>query len=374
MRILHLIHSEGVYGAELILLYLAREQQQRGHQAIIGSMRDPGTPETPFEALAASWGLTVVPIRIAPRPTPAVIRSLLRTIRSLQAEVLHSHGYKADILLGPVRRDARPPMVSTLHGWTASRRFSLLWLYERLDQWALGRVDAVVVVTRAMLRLPALRSAAAEKVHLIENGIPALETRMADLALRRAAEVPRTLVELTRRRPTLVAIGRLSGEKGFANLIDAFAQANRERGDTHQLLIIGEGPERDALAQRIAALGLQERVTLAGYVEGADRLLEKAAGFVMSSLTEGMPLVLMEALQWGVPIVATSVGAIPELLQEGRTGELVAPDDVESLARGLSAIMGHAASAPAEPGAGLPSHFSSGRMAHDYLRLYEAIT
>ena len=76
MRILHLIHSEGIYGAELILLYLAREQQQRGHQPIIGSMRDPGTPETPFEALAASWGLTVVPIRIAPRPTPAVIRVL----------------------------------------------------------------------------------------------------------------------------------------------------------------------------------------------------------------------------------------------------------------------------------------------------------
>jgi glycosyltransferase involved in cell wall biosynthesis len=375
MRILHLIHSEGIYGAELILLYLAREQQQRGHQPIIGSMRDPGTPETPFEALAASWGLTVVPIRIAPRPTPAVIRTLLRISRSLQSEVLHSHGYKADILLGPVRHGARPPMVSTLHGWTASRRFSLLWLYERLDQWALGRVDAVVVVTRAMLKLPALRSAAAKKVHLIENGIPALETRMADLALRRAADVPRTLVELTRRRPTLVAIGRLSAEKGFANLIDAFARANPERGDTHQLLIIGEGPERDALAQRIAALGLQERVTLAGYVTGADRLLGTAAGFVMSSFTEGMPLVLMEALQWGVPILATAVGAIPELLQDGRAGGLVPPDDVEALARGLAAIMaGTAGDAAAARVSRLPSRFSSGRMAQDYLRLYEAIT
>src|SRR5215469_5961044 len=93
MRILHLIHSEGIYGAESILLYLAREQQ-RAHEPIIGSIRDPGTGETPFEALARSWGLTVVPIRIAPRPTPAVIGTLLRTVRSLGADVLHSHGYK----------------------------------------------------------------------------------------------------------------------------------------------------------------------------------------------------------------------------------------------------------------------------------------
>ena len=146
-------------------------------------------------------------------------------------------------------------------------------------------------------------------------------------------------------------------------------------GDTHQLLIVGEGPERAALAQRIAALGLQERVTLAGYVAGADRLLETAAGFVMSSFTEGMPLVLMEALQWGVPILATSVGAIPELLQDGRAGELVPPARRRGArARARRDHGAHCRPLAAEPRAGLPSHFSSGRMARDYLRLYEAIT
>jgi len=374
MRILHLIHSEGIYGAELILLYLAHEQQQQGHQPIIGSMRDPGTPATPFEALAASWGVTVVPIRIVPRPTPAVIRRLLEISRGLQTGIVHSHGYKANILLGPQRRGTRPPMVSTVHGWTASRTFSFLWLYERLDRWALGHVDAVVVVTRAMLKLPAVRAVAADRVHLIENGIPALATRMAALALRGAAAVPRSLIEFTRRRPTLVGIGRLSAEKGFAGLIEAFGRANRAHGDTHQLLLVGEGPERAALAERIAALGLQERVTLAGYVAGADRLLEASTGFVMSSLTEGMPVVLMEALQWGVPVVATAVGAIPELLQDGRAGELVAPGDVDALTRALSALMARTPAAAAGPRAALPSHFSSARMARDYLRLYEAIT
>jgi len=66
MQILHLIHTEGVYGAEQILLYLPREQQQRGHQATPGSMRDPGTPQTPFETLSATYGVRVAPLRIAP--------------------------------------------------------------------------------------------------------------------------------------------------------------------------------------------------------------------------------------------------------------------------------------------------------------------
>lgn len=372
MRILHLIDSGGVYGAERILLYLAREQQQRGHQPIIGSIARPGVIETPLEATARSWGLSVESIRIPSQPTPSVIRALLGVRRDVKADLLHSHGYKANILLGPLPRRLRGPMLATLHGHTGTTRFSALWVYEHLDRVALRRLDAVVVVTRAMLELPAVRAIGPAKRCLIENGIPALETRLADLAASHTA-VPSSLVELMRRRPSLVAIGRLSAEKGFVNLIEAFGRASRAQGNTHQLLIIGEGPERAALARRIAALGLQGGVTLAGYVEGADRLLGTSAGFVMSSFTEGMPLVLMEALQWGVPILATSVGAIPELLQDGRAGKLVPPHDVEALASGLSALMAPTA-ATAEPRAGLSSHFSSGRMAEDYLRLYEAIT
>src|SRR5580704_4108215 len=95
MRILHLIHSEGVYGAERILLYLAREQQRRGHEPVIGSIGPLGVGAKEIETTAKSSGLPVVPIRIASRPTPGVIRSLLQTVRDIAPDVLHSHGYKA---------------------------------------------------------------------------------------------------------------------------------------------------------------------------------------------------------------------------------------------------------------------------------------
>jgi glycosyltransferase involved in cell wall biosynthesis len=376
MRILHLIHSEGVYGAESILLYLAREQQQCGHEAIIGSMRDPGTAETQFEALARLHQLPVVPIRIAPRPTPGVIAALMHTIRPLAADVLHSHGYKANILLAPLSRRRRGAMLATLHGWTNTRGLNRMWLYERLDRLALRRLECVVVVTRAMLDLPALRGVDATRRRVIENGIPPLATRLNDLAARGAAPLPAQLVEFTTRRPTLVAIGRLSAEKGFMLLVEAFARARSQSTTGHQLLIVGEGPERERLARRIAELGISEAVCLGGYVDAADRLLAHAAAFVMSSVTEGMPLVLLEAMQWRVPVVATAVGAIPAMLNEGRHGRLVAPNDLRSLTQALLEVM--SADTDLQPAiaaahAAVSGHFTSARMAAEYGNAYGAI-
>ena len=140
-----------------------------------------------------------------------------------------------------------------------------------------------------------------------------------------------------------------------------------------QLLIVGEGPERAALRRRIQQLRLSGSVLISGYVEGADRLLEHAAGFVMSSLTEGMPLVLLEALQWQVPILATRVGAIPELLDGVRRGQLVEPGDVAALAAGLERVLATPGDAGASATPAPTSRFSSAVMAEKYLDRYQRI-
>ena len=378
MRILHLIHSEGVYGAETILLYLAREQQSRGHQPLIASIRDPGTPETRFEALAAKWRLPVIAIRIAPRPTPGVIKTLLGAVHQATPDVLHSHGYKANILLGPVPRRRRGAMLATVHGWTNTRMFTRMWLYERLERLALRRLDAVVAVSKQMLALPALRALPTARRRVIENGIPPLETRLADLVSRGAAPLPHDLVAFVARRPTLVAIGRLSAEKHFALLLEAYARARaRLPGGGHQLVVVGEGPERDALVRRTDVLGLRDVVRFPGYVDGADRLLERASGFVMSSLTEGMPLVLLEAMQWQVPILATAVGAIPELLGAGSRGALVAPNDAAAFSDALHAMMSRATSVADQrvraATSAVARQYSSARMVEEYFDAYGAI-
>jgi glycosyltransferase involved in cell wall biosynthesis len=252
-----------------------------------------------------------------------------------------------------------------------------MWLYEYLDRLALRRLDAVVVVTRPMLQLSALQKVAAPRRYIIENGIPPLAERLNDLTAQGVAALPTDLVEFATRRPTLVAIGRLSAEKGFEMLLDAFAGARAQTGSQHQLLLAGDGPLRELLQTRIGMLGLNQSVRLAGYVAGADRLLGHAAGFVMSSLTEGMPLVLLEAMQWRVPILATSVGAIPQLLENGLRGRLVAANDLAALTQGLQDLMGGASEAPggavASAHEGVTGHYSSARMADEYLSLYGKI-
>ncbi|MBV9622249.1 MAG: glycosyltransferase [Gammaproteobacteria bacterium] len=369
MRVLHLIKSEGVYGAERILLYLALEQQRAGEAPYLGSIGAPGCAAPAIEALARAWQLPVLPLRVPRLPTPGAVRTLLAAAREVGADVLHSHGFKSNVLLGPLARDRRPPMLSTLHGWTAGAAWSRLALYEALDRWALRRIESVAVVTRAMLELPAVRALPAQRVRVIENGVPEPGQR-AQLAQLTHAPLPESLLARMRERPTLLAIGRLSVEKGFDELIAAFAAA-RSAGP-HQLLIVGEGPEEARLRQRVSALGLAEDVHLSGYVEGADRLLTHAAGLVMSSRTEGMPVVLLEAMQAGIPVIATAVGAIPQLLEQGRGGELVASGDRAALSAALRRLIGGAGSAPA--GADLRARFSSARMAREYLDAYRAIT
>ncbi len=373
MKVLHLIDSGGVYGAESILLYLACEQQRRGHDPIIGSIGRPGAGPKEVETTAKLLRLPVVPIRIASRPTPGVIRALLQTVRDVAPHVLHSHGYKADILLGFLPRRMRGPMLTTLHGWTAAGKIDALWLYEQVDRISLRRMDAVVVVAAAMLQLPALRHVPPARLHLIENGIPPLAQRRADLAARGVAALPPELIAFMARRPTVVAIGRLSREKGIDVLLEAFAQAARQHPS--QLLIVGEGPERAALQRQVHGLNLADTVRISGYLEGADRLLEHAAGFVMSSLTEGMPLVLLEALQWEVPILATRVGAIPGLLAGIQRAQLVAPADPGALAAGLERLLAAPASAGPDAASVLEptSRFSSALMAEKYLDRYQKI-
>ena len=374
MRVLHLIHGEGIYGAELILVYLAREMQRLGHEMIVGSIRDPGTPTTELESFAENCGLTVLPIRIAPRPTPGVVRSLLRIVRQARADVVHSHGYKADILLGLLPRSLRGPMLATAHGWTYPPRFTALWLYQVLDRLSLRRLDRVVVVAPHMMSVQAVRNLPAGKTIVICNGIPSLQERLSDQLRRGVQPIPDALRRLMSSRPTLVAIGRLSLEKGFDVLIEAFAAARRGN-EAYQLALIGDGPERAALQAQIGRLGLDDHVLMPGYVDCADRILESAKGFVMSSFTEGLPLALLEAMQWRVPIVATAVGAIPQLL-EGGAGTLVRPRDIASLQNALRRVMTANGSLAGEVETAfgrVNRDYSSARMCGEYVTLYQQI-
>jgi len=334
VKILHIIDSGGLYGAEIMLLNLAREQMAQGHQVVIASIGTPGERRKPIETAAADMAIPVRVFRMRPGPNLAGGRRILRYARKYGAEILHSHGYKGDILFGLMPRRIRGiPLVTTLHGWTSTDSFSLLRLYEMADRIALGNVDGVVMVSRSMALPRGLKKRLGRRLQVIDNGIEE-KIPLAD------KEIRRDLLDFCSRKPTIGAIGRLSPEKGFDQLIRAFRILLRQGLDI-QLIILGEGEERDRLEELTATTPEgKERILLPGFIGSASQYMPYFDLLAMPSLTEGLPITLLEAMRARTAVVASAVGGIPDIVRNDVSALLVPPQDPEALAASLGRLLG----------------------------------
>jgi glycosyltransferase involved in cell wall biosynthesis len=366
VKILHLIDSAGLYGAERVLLHLAEEQKRGGLLPVIASIGKKGEGAKPLEMAAAQRGIAVAPFRMRPGPNLSGVRKILEFARQEKVDLLHSHGYKGNILFGLLpARFRRMPLLTTLHGWTGTRRLSRIALYEWLDRQMLPRLDAVVVVCRSMGAHPWI-AARNLPLHVVCNGIPAPGRKVEN-------RLEPGILQFCRGHFTIGAIGRLSPEKGFAQLIAAFKTVV-EADRTARLLILGEGSERPALEAQIRGLDLDGNVSLPGFRTGAADYLPHFDLFVLPSLTEGLPLSVLEAMLAGVPVLATRVGAVPELLEEGMAGFLVA--DAGCLAAAIGKIRREAPEARQRADRArrrVQEHYSSSRMADGYMAVYRQL-
>ncbi|MBJ6723697.1 glycosyltransferase [Geomesophilobacter sediminis] len=364
MKILHLIDSGGMYGAETMLLGLMAEQLRLGLHPILGSIAPPGYPEKPVEAEARRRGLTVVPFRMVPGPNPAGALAILSFAWRERVQILHSHGYKGDILFGFLPRWLRRlPLVSTLHGWTGNGQArGRLALYEWLHGVVLSRVERVVVVNRPMQEHPRLKQRRV-RVEVVPNGI-------AEPAPAREALDP-ALVSFCAAGFVIGAIGRLSPEKGFDLLLEAVAGLVAEGRDL-RLVVVGEGELRGELTRKARELGLEGRFLLPGFIPDGRRCLALFHLFAISSSTEGLPMTLLEAMQARVPVVATGVGGIPEALGEGACG-VVTEVSAGALRQGIREVIDHldaAAERAHRAQLRVAEHYSSRAMAARYLEIY----
>ncbi len=367
MKIIHIIDSEGMYGAEVMLLNLAGEQKRSGHHPVIVSIREKDEIDTPLEDEARRRGLEAVTFRMVDGPNFLGAWDILRYARHNSFDVMHAHGYKGDILFGFIPRYFRKiPLICTLHGWTSMTKLSKLHAYEVIDALSMRNIDAVCVVNKAILSDRRLRHLKG-RLHVIPNGIPSLVDPGTELEGR--------LIEFCRQGFAIVTIGRLSKEKAHKHLIEAFSHFSRVFADG-RLLIIGEGPERSALEEIVKNKGLTGKVMLPGYQEQAWRYLRFCQLFVLSSVTEGMPITLLEALQTGVPVIATAVGGISEVLRHGDLGCLAIPDDPASLYVGMTEARNNMTSAidMAKRAKEIAAtDYSSKRMAEEYGIVYDSV-
>lgn len=367
MKILHVIDSGGLYGAETVLLNLMVEQERMGLKPVLASIGDPCIGDKPLEQAAVNLGLRVEKFRMHPGPNYWGAFRLLKFAHNENVALLHTHGYKGNILLGLIPRWIRKiPIVASLHGYTATNGISRMRLYEWLDAASLRFIDQVVLVNNAMRQHPRLKKIPI-RFEVVNNGLPVLNGIKAKL--------DPDIAGFCRTGFVICSMGRLSREKGFDILLHALEIASR-KNPLLKLVIIGEGSERSALINQIQAFALSDRVMLAGFRHGAKDHLPLMDVLVIPSFTEGLPMVALEGMQAGLPIIATRVGGLPEVLEDGQVGLLVEKKNPESLAQAILKVAGDKAfrdtiASRAKKRVG--EFYNSARMAEGYLSIYNGL-
>ena len=325
IRVLHLRDSPWVDGpGRTILETAARIDRGRIDYRVAPLVPDDGAQHALVVALRAR-GVPVEPMLDAGALAPLVER-VAALIKRLDIEILHSSEFRTNLVALRCRR-LIPGLriVSTAHGWIANdARGRVKTLLDRL---LLRRFDRVILVSHALReRLPGwwVPDTRAQVIH---NALALDSYGRGDAqALRQppAAGAP----------VRLLTVGRLSPEKGLHLLLRAVAQVAPSCPPL-RLTIAGTGPEEKPLRQLSGRLGLTDRVRYAGYVSDMPKLYEETDLVVQSSLTEGLPNVMLETAYLGVPVVATDVGGTREVIEHGISGWLVRPGSATALADGI---------------------------------------
>jgi glycosyltransferase involved in cell wall biosynthesis len=257
---------------------------------------------------------------------------LATVLRRHRTDVLCCHGYKANVLGRIAARRLRIPAVAVARGWTGENL--RVRLYETLDRLHLRWMDHVVCVSHGQAEKVRRTGVTADRLSVIHNAIRAERFAAPRAQQRRAlqglfAEPPALLVG---------AAGRLSPEKGFELLVEAARRVCAHRASVG-FILFGEGKLRSRLAAQIQAAGLANRFHLAGFRADLDGLLPCLDVLVLSSYSEGLPNVVLEACAARVPVVATAVGGTPEVVDHGVNGLLIAPGDPAGLAAALDELL-----------------------------------
>jgi len=329
IRLLLAESGQVVGGTERVVWELATGLPAERFDARVWLSTSPGVDEL-AEALT---GRGIAVERVAEIDSRWDVRGMLATwarLRRVRPDVLHVHHVwpAADRYLGALAGMAGVPrLVITEH----IVGFSHSGPQRALKRAELARADVVTAVCGAVAEsLVRDYGIDRSRVRVVPNGADLPDE---DAEWERAREV-RERMGATPLRPLWVCAARLEEQKGHATLLEALAELRR-RGLEFTVALAGEGVLRPALERRAAELGLGERVRLLGQVEDLGPLLLAADAVAMPSRWEGLPLVLLEAMARGRPVVATRVGGIPEVVEDGVSGRLVEPDDPGALADAL---------------------------------------
>lgn len=292
------------------------------HMHVISYVRGPGPHTNAFlDALKAAD----IPFTLL-HESGAFDRSILPKLRDalsvIQPDIVQTHSVKSHFLFRLAGLPRRYPWLAFHHGYTNEN--AKVRLYNRLDRWSLRAARRLVTVCTAFAGELTARGVAAGRIEVLPNSIEA-----APVALGLGPD-----------SNTILHIGRFSAEKNHAGLLDAFDQLAARRPDlSAQLVLVGEGVNRAQIEARAAQSPNASRIHFAGQQSDVWPYLRRARVFTLPSLSEGSPNVILEAMAAGLPIAATDVGGIPDMVPHNEAALLSAPGDTAALAQSFEALL-----------------------------------
>ena len=363
MKILHIISSGGMYGAEAVILNMSRTLNENSHSSVLGVFSNSANPNLQLHEAAIREGIEshLIPCN------GQIDRTVTATIRELAArtgaDIVHAHGYKADIYAYFAMRKTHVPLVSTCHTWYDNNL--LVTLYGMVDRFALRNYAAVVAVSGEVNQRLLKARVGQDKIHLVRNGIDLRPFDNAAPSLRNALRADNTQI--------VGLIGRLAIEKGVDTFLNAAAQVLVQLPST-RFVIAGEGPDREKLESLIDELMIRDSVSMLGRRDDMSSVYASLDIMVSASRQEGLPMAILEGMASRLPLIATSVGEVPSVVLDGRTGVLLPPNNALVLASAIVGLLREPVQRERLGAAArklIEDEFSADRMTADYLRIYQ---
>ncbi|MBA3457278.1 MAG: glycosyltransferase [Deltaproteobacteria bacterium] len=358
LSIVHVLSSYGVGGQERVALDLAIGQKQRGHDVSVLSLA--AEPDGAMAAEFAQAGISVGRVVKHGGLDPTLVPRLARELRRRKVDVVHTHNPLPLIYGAPAARLAGAAAIHTKHGVNPGSRG-----HRMLRRAAAQLTHAFVAVSDTTeIQARKQRDAPLARLHTIPNGIR-LDRYAPDPEARAAARVELGLGDAW----VIGTVGRLDDFKNQSLLVRAMAP---HLSSTVRLVIVGDGEGRPDVERAIAALPDPRWVVMTGRRMDVPKLVHAFDVFALSSKSEGLPLVVPEAMAASLPIVATAVGGLPSVVDEGVTGFLV-PVDEAALSAALGTLIGDHERARAMGVKGREialARYSHDRMVDAYLALY----
>jgi len=324
-KVLCLSTSSGPGGAERVISVLSSRLKRNGLYVIVGLFR-PGWLQNECERLG-------VDTRVIPLNGPLHLGWFLRCLRLVkdeQIDIVHAHEFSAIVCGWIIARLARIPFVGTVHGknyfWEKGRR--------RFAYRIVGKTGTLVAVSKDLKQFIVDKvGVPASRIAVVYNGVePAQSVSEKDI------EGVRTELGLRTDDLVIGTVGSLYPVKGHRYLLDAMAAVLKQYPKCF-LIVAGQGELEVSLKEQARRLGIEDRVRFLGMRQDVPILLAVMQLFVLPSLSEGLSMALLEAMASGKPVVATNVGGNPELVDHGRTGWLVQPEQAGVLAGGMKHLL-----------------------------------